>query len=301
MRSPETDPRSKEEPWEGYDSDTVSVVVEAVEVWHDEKNTAGIESVVIYELAHRRRPRVVEVAELSLKRPPSSPGSWLGWIGLVVTRPPQHHAMVRLVHLTLALHADADGRCNPSVIRLAEQAGCSERQARRCIGELVKLGYLRRKSETRPTGARASNQYTLLWPQRQRPRTAPTGQGVSAPTGPPDSPDRVARTAPTGTPRTARAGKQPEQERSGEPSSNEVPRSAGRHDDAPPAGRTSSVDRSAQSSDSDSSPSTSSTLSGGPDSADRAVSADTTPAIRRFLQQRRAQSSQIPAGTNGHG
>ena len=48
----------------------------------------------------------------------------------------------------LANHADENGRCWPSVARLARVAGCDDKTARRALARLVDLGLITR--EARP-------------------------------------------------------------------------------------------------------------------------------------------------------
>jgi Helix-turn-helix domain len=64
-----------------------------------------------------------------------------------------------LIQLCLADHADDDGRCWPSIPRLAKKARCSERWARDVIKELAEKGYLER--DVRPG---KSTMYRLLFP-----------------------------------------------------------------------------------------------------------------------------------------
>jgi hypothetical protein len=81
------DARSEDAPWEGYDGHTEAEVIEGIEVGPDGGQVEAIEHVWIYELAHRRRVKVVECAEEVLPVLPEPAGSWRGWIGYVLTRP----------------------------------------------------------------------------------------------------------------------------------------------------------------------------------------------------------------------
>jgi len=56
------DPRSQEEPWEGYDSDSVTDIIEGVEVWGDEGDTDSVTHVLLYEAAHKNRKKIVDRA-----------------------------------------------------------------------------------------------------------------------------------------------------------------------------------------------------------------------------------------------
>jgi hypothetical protein len=194
--APTPDPRSEDTPWEGYDGHTEAEVIEGIEVSADSGQAETIEHVWIYELAHRRRFKVVKRAEELLPHMPATAGSWRGWIGYVLTRPSHvrpdrescvGHALMRLVHVLLAEHADLRGVSHPSVARVASQAGCSVRQARRCLERLEAMGYLRREADFKPNGAPTSNVYTLLCAAREMPvpgvpgvRSEPTEGEVGA-------------------------------------------------------------------------------------------------------------------------
>ena len=76
-----------------------------------------------------------------------------------------------LIQLCLADHADDDGRCWPSIPRLAKKARCSERWARDVIKELAEKGYLEREVR-----AGKSTMYRLLFPaQVPEPGITPAG------------------------------------------------------------------------------------------------------------------------------
>src|SRR5262249_11144980 len=49
---------------------------------------------------------------------------------------------VKFVLVTVALHADAEGRCYPSLKRIAERVGLLRRQAIRVVSRLIGRGWL---------------------------------------------------------------------------------------------------------------------------------------------------------------
>lgn len=66
------DPRSQEEPWEGYDGDDVSAIVEGIEVWAEDNDLDSVKHVLLYEAAHKNRKKIVEKAtELTGEEPPA--------------------------------------------------------------------------------------------------------------------------------------------------------------------------------------------------------------------------------------
>ncbi len=68
------------------------------------------------------------------------------------------------VLLVLADHADDDGRCYPSVARVAKLARCSVRKAQEVIRALTERGYLRVETNKGPRGC---NTYFLSLPTAQ--------------------------------------------------------------------------------------------------------------------------------------
>lgn len=66
--------------------------------------------------------------------------------------------MKRLIMLALADHADDEGKCFPSISRLCQRTGMSERAVQKNIGELIETGHIERRMNE---GRKGSNLYIL--------------------------------------------------------------------------------------------------------------------------------------------
>jgi hypothetical protein len=71
-------------------------------------------------------------------------------------------ATERLVMLSLADHADDEGRCYPSIARLCRRTSMSDRGVQKVIGRLVERGFITVKPSAGQGGA---NLYTLATPE----------------------------------------------------------------------------------------------------------------------------------------
>jgi predicted ArsR family transcriptional regulator len=67
----------------------------------------------------------------------------------------------KLLLLILADHADREGKCWPSVARLAEYCGITDRNVRKHMVVLVKKGLVEVQPRYDPEGDRTSNLYIL--------------------------------------------------------------------------------------------------------------------------------------------
>lgn len=95
-----------------------------------------------------------------------------GWyFTKVINRPIEDRSLsiyAKMVYVVLSYHADLNGNdCYPSHITIGEEAGCSDRQVRRAIEELIQSGYITRKRR----GLNKSNKYivvqpTVVWPDK---------------------------------------------------------------------------------------------------------------------------------------
>ena len=85
-----------------------------------------------------------------------------GWAAIPVwlQRDPDVDIYVKTVYLALSSRVDRDGVCFPSQARIAAEASCSERQVRRALTELKRLGLI--ESRTVPTEHGRRNVYRLL-------------------------------------------------------------------------------------------------------------------------------------------
>lgn len=100
-----------------------------------------------------------------------------------------------LVLLCLADHADDDGRCWPSVPRLATRARCSERWCRDVLASLEESGWLER--ELRPG---KSTMYRIIFPAQTAPTPEPQiTPEVSSPLNPGSGVPRNPRSGDPGT------------------------------------------------------------------------------------------------------
>jgi DNA-binding MarR family transcriptional regulator len=66
----------------------------------------------------------------------------------------------KMVLLMLSNYADSQGKCWPSLGKLAEECGMSQSQVRKCVAKLEKLGMVRRQMQMRTYG-QTSNMYHL--------------------------------------------------------------------------------------------------------------------------------------------
>ena len=65
--------------------------------------------------------------------------------------------------IVLANYADAEFRCWPSIKRLCDDTGMSERTVQRCFKALVEAGIIRRSERKRQDGSRTSDLLTLVF------------------------------------------------------------------------------------------------------------------------------------------
>lgn len=100
------------------------------------------------------------------------------------------------VYGVLSSHADKDGRCWPSVSRMATMIGVSPRTVRRHIGTLRESGFIEVECRERTTG-NLTNVYTLIAPQLPPDTTDSTPVTRDTPT---DSSDREGMSPETTTP-----------------------------------------------------------------------------------------------------
>ena len=66
----------------------------------------------------------------------------------------------KMVLLMLSNYADSQGKCWPSLAKLADECGMSQSQIRKCVAKLEKLGMVRRQMQMRSYG-QTSNMYYL--------------------------------------------------------------------------------------------------------------------------------------------
>lgn len=67
----------------------------------------------------------------------------------------------KLVLLPLANYADENGECFPSVQRIVQQTGLSERAVRNAIAKLIDVGAISKTERRRKDGTQTASRYTL--------------------------------------------------------------------------------------------------------------------------------------------
>ncbi len=67
----------------------------------------------------------------------------------------------KVIYIYLKLFADAEGRCCPSIKRLAGLTKISVNKVKSTLNELVQMGLVDKEHRTRPDGGTDSNLYTI--------------------------------------------------------------------------------------------------------------------------------------------
>jgi len=74
-----------------------------------------------------------------------------------------YEGKARLIHVVLADHANDDGVCWPSQVKIAARAGCSVEHVRVVVGKMIEDGYLKIIASSQGRGN--SHKYVLKYPK----------------------------------------------------------------------------------------------------------------------------------------
>lgn len=108
----------------------------------------------------------------------------MGWTrvdDIVIRRMPEIGATAYAVYSVVAMHADRDGRCWPSIGRIAAIAGVGRRTVQRAIERLVDAGLIEVERRRTAAGGCRSNLYRVCPPRA--PVSPVTPPGVTSDTG----------------------------------------------------------------------------------------------------------------------
>jgi GntR family transcriptional regulator len=85
------------------------------------------------------------------------------WVPESLVRCPEIPASAKLLYARLARYAGRDGRCFPSVEKLAVELGMSARHIQRLLFLLCSANFLRKDAQYRPNGSQTVNAYVFLY------------------------------------------------------------------------------------------------------------------------------------------